>query len=293
MTSATSSEKFIYGYIRLNLGILTLTGLKIGGNKENVEIGAIDNPVIKDPVTGYPYIPGSSLKGKLRSIVEKLNNMVKNNGEPYGIKKEEMPGESGKSDIDVLKKLASEDQYFIIRVFGNHKHDIGLEPRLVFRDLLYNGNEIDLSRIYEIKTENVVDRIKGSAQHPRENERVRKGIEFKGEVIYKLTGWSFLDENTVRNQAKKELGELFKALKYLVKYDYLGGSGTRGYGKVAIFVDSIEVTLNNNQTIYIDLKSNINQSNTNDELIKHIVDLAKELNNTSNVEAQNYGVSRK
>jgi CRISPR-associated protein Csm3 len=50
--------------------IQCLTGLHIGGTEEGYEIGGMDNPVIKDKITGYPYIPGSSLKGKMRSMME-------------------------------------------------------------------------------------------------------------------------------------------------------------------------------------------------------------------------------
>jgi CRISPR-associated protein Csm3 len=44
--------------------IICNTGLHIGGSKEELEIGGTDAPVIIDPETRIPVIPGSSLKGK-------------------------------------------------------------------------------------------------------------------------------------------------------------------------------------------------------------------------------------
>ncbi|MFN4227892.1 MAG: type III-A CRISPR-associated RAMP protein Csm3, partial [Candidatus Ratteibacteria bacterium] len=53
------------------------TGLRIGGTTTGLKIGGLDQPVIKDPL-GRPYIPGSSLKGKLRSLIEKKENVKLN-----------------------------------------------------------------------------------------------------------------------------------------------------------------------------------------------------------------------
>ena len=47
-----------------------VTGLHIGAGNDEIRIGGIDNPVLKHPYSGQPYIPGSSLKGKVRSLLE-------------------------------------------------------------------------------------------------------------------------------------------------------------------------------------------------------------------------------
>jgi len=241
--------KFSYGYIRFNLKIKVLTGLRIGGRKESIEIGAVDNPVVKG-IDGFPYIPGSSLKGKLRSLMEKINTKFDlENGEPYG--------ERNKGVDELAKGL----EYFIIRVFGNHKGDVGLEPRIVVRDFIIdkeltkNNLNVDLSelldKVYELKQENLINRVEGKAEHPREMERVVPGVVFKGEIIYKLLGWTILSKDETINQALREIEELKKVIIYLMKYDYLGGSGTRGYGKIAINVDKIEAKFENGSEVVI------------------------------------------
>jgi len=281
-------KRFLYGYVKFEAKIKTLTGLRIGGRRETIEIGGIDLQAIKDPVTGFPYIPGSSLKGKLRSLVEKINNKVilqpdgkREAGEPYGI--------DGKKP----EELATGKEYFIIRIFGNHKGDVGLEPRLIVRDFICL--EKDRDKIYEIKVENIVNRITGTAEHPREVERVRKGIEFKGEIIYKLLGWGILEEKDVLNQAKEELKKLEQAIEYLMKYDYLGGSGTRGYGKVALWFEKIEVELDGKKTeLILQADKNrgtfkINVKGEQNELVNYLKEFMEKIYLTALQEAKEYG----
>ena len=71
---ASLTQKPLLGKFRLSSNLLVETGLHIGGGGENLSIGALDKPVIRDPLTQYPYLPGSSIKGKLRSILERLLN---------------------------------------------------------------------------------------------------------------------------------------------------------------------------------------------------------------------------
>ena len=62
-----------------------VTGLHIGGNNDEIKIGGIDNPVIKNPLTNEPYIPGSSLKGKIRSLIEWQFNAMTEDGKPADV----------------------------------------------------------------------------------------------------------------------------------------------------------------------------------------------------------------
>ena len=58
-------------HIRKLEGTITLkTGLHIGAGDTEMRIGGTDNPVVKNPLDNRPYIPGSSLKGKIRSLLE-------------------------------------------------------------------------------------------------------------------------------------------------------------------------------------------------------------------------------
>lgn len=64
-------SKSLLGKIVIKGIIHTLTGLHIGAGRESIEIGALENTVLVDPVTKQPYIPGSSIKGKMRSLLER------------------------------------------------------------------------------------------------------------------------------------------------------------------------------------------------------------------------------
>lgn len=192
--------------IKINTSITLITGLHIGGNSENVEIGGIDNPVIKLASKGdVPYIPGSSLKGKMRCLLEqaagapkvgldeKVNNL-------FGITESKANNTSNQpSKIIVRDAMLSEDS----------------------KKMLLDCDNLDMPYT-ENKFENVIDRVKGIAQHPRQTERVPAGAEFNTEFIINV--WDDDDE--------QELLALFEKGIRLLENDYLGGSGSRGYGQI-------------------------------------------------------------
>lgn len=192
--------------IKINTSITLITGLHIGGNSENVEIGGIDNPVIKLASKGdVPYIPGSSLKGKMRCLLEqaagapkvgldaKVNNL-------FGITESKTNNTSNQpSKIIVRDAMLSDDS----------------------KKMLLNCDNLDMPYT-ENKFENVIDRVKGIAQHPRQTERVPAGAEFNAEFVINV--WDDDDE--------KELIALFEKGIRLLENDYLGGSGSRGYGQI-------------------------------------------------------------
>jgi CRISPR-associated protein Csm3 len=192
--------------IKINTSITLITGLHIGGNSENVEIGGIDNPVIKLASKGdVPYIPGSSLKGKMRCLLEqaagapkvgldaKVNNL-------FGITESKANNTTNQpSKIIVRDAMLSDDS----------------------KKMLLDCDNLDMPYT-ENKFENVIDRVKGIAQHPRQTERVPAGAEFNAEFIINV--WDDDDE--------QELMALFKKGIRLLENDYLGGSGSRGYGQI-------------------------------------------------------------
>ena len=192
--------------IKINTSITLITGLHIGGNSENVEIGGIDNPVIKLASKGdVPYIPGSSLKGKMRCLLEqaagapivgldeKVNNL-------FGITESKANNTSNQpSKIIVRDAMLSEDS----------------------KKMLLGCDNLDMPYT-ENKFENVIDRVKGIAQHPRQTERVPAGAEFCAEFIINI--WD--DDN------EQEMMALFEKGIRLLENDYLGGSGSRGYGQI-------------------------------------------------------------
>lgn len=194
--------------IRITATIELLTGLHIGGSKESVEIGGIDLPVIKLATKdNQPYIPGSSLKGKMRCLLE----------QSYGISKH---GDVGK------------DKGTIRSLFGFSKGTEKAQPsRLIVRDArltpeaeskLKNCEYLDMP-FTENKFENTIDRLKGIAGNPRQSERVPAGAEFDAEFIINV--W---DEEG----SEKQSVDTFKEGIALLENDYLGGSGSRGYGQI-------------------------------------------------------------
>ncbi len=188
------------------------TGLRIGGGRDEMEVGGVDLPVIKHPLTREPYVPGSSLKGKMRSELEKKYGKVQDNGEPCGCGRKEC---------------------FVCTIFGPHKktdHNLG-PTRILVRDSFFTSETREKYEKFikekgmdyiEKKTENIIDRRTGKALHPRTAERVPAGTEFEMELVLQIFEGD--DENSLLEKVKEGLR--------LVQASYLGGSGSRGYGKV-------------------------------------------------------------
>jgi len=196
-----------------------LTGLHIGAGRERVEIGGLDGPVIKHPYTQEPYIPGSSLKGKLRCLLEWALNVVQDDGLPYGSKAEHNYGD-----------------HPILRLFGCASKTWRYGPtRLIVRDAFLDRawvrrvTDAGLT-LTEEKTEVVIDRLQGKAAGnigPRTMERIPAGARFRFEMTireYALNG----DGGEADRKAIAWLVTAFK----LLEHDALGGSGSRGYGRV-------------------------------------------------------------
>ncbi|GIX41995.1 MAG: type III-A CRISPR-associated RAMP protein Csm3 [Leptospiraceae bacterium] len=220
-TNNKSFDKPLKGILKLKCKIIVKTGLHIGGSKESIEIGGIDNIVIKLPYyfinneeyKDVPYIPGSSLKGKIRSLLEWVEKPANNNN-PIAIEKNGKPCDCGECNI--------------CRLFGSHQSKSSVEPvRLRFDDFYPNQKTIEmwenvLEGMYtELKTENTIDRIKSSAT-PRHIERVIAGSIFEGYITIRI-----YDGDTYENT----ILILDKGIKML-EDDYLGGNGSRGYGRV-------------------------------------------------------------
>ena len=182
-------------------GILeVVTGMHIGGSSAFSAIGAVDSPVVKDMVSGSPIIPGSSLKGKMRTLLAKRYNTVF--------------AATPDDDADCLTSL-----------FGTAKKNCVKTSRALFSDMiLENWDELKkqgLTSRTEVKFENSIKRTTAVA-NPRQIERVVRGSKFPLSIAYE-----FLDDET----AKKDF-EILKEGFRLLEYDYLGGNGSRGYGKV-------------------------------------------------------------
>ena len=197
--------------------IVCESGLHIGGSSDSVDIGGSDNPVIRDIITGYPYIPGSSLKGKLRSLLELADK------------------KSSESVISNKGKVSTDEECIAVQLFGTtpkedakSDDDKTYQTRTIVRDSLptddtikkwENADELYAGR--EIKWENTINRITSEA-NPRNIERVPRGSEFSLEIIF----------STYSDDESKNLVKLLEAMN-LLENNYLGGSGSRGSGQIS------------------------------------------------------------
>lgn len=191
----------MYGKILIRCDLEVCTGMHIGGSSAFSAIGAVDSPVVRDPYTGLPIVPGSSLKGKLRTLLAR----------------------SLCQDIENMPDLSADDAR-ILRLFGS------AEPvrrsRLQFADaFLTNAEALSNKgvRVTEVKTENTISRANAQAT-PRQIERVIAGAAFGVSIVYDVTDPA---------QVEEDLALLAKGMK-LLQMDYLGGHGSRGSGRVSL-----------------------------------------------------------
>lgn len=218
-------------------GVVQVTsGLHIGSSRESLEIGGLDAPVLRDALTSEPYIPGSSLKGKLRALLERAYAAKTKKGEEFFNRNIGRPNYPIK--VHVCKDAGQAINCPICRLFGSSGVDEGrnFPSRLKFRDCYltrYSEKELrerETELLYtELKYENALDRITAAA-NPRQIERVPAGAEFAFEVIYDV-------EDPL--ELKEDLENLSVAVG-LLQDDYLGGHGSRGYGKVKICLTQVQ-----------------------------------------------------
>ncbi len=215
---ATEAKLRLVKKIEITGKIVCKTGLHIGGSGTNMSIGGIDKSVIRNPVNNQPYIPGSSLKGKLRALYQIATGEIKVLDKPMGGEVRHVATDNG-SDSEL---------------FGSSANALNPKPsRLIVRDChLLNADELlkhtDIPYT-EGKTEVVIDRIT-SAASPRQIERVPAGAEFSLNMVLNIWEQDNNEETLINN--------LLKSLM-LLKDDYLGGSGSRGYGQVSIMIGKI------------------------------------------------------
>jgi CRISPR-associated protein Csm3 len=212
-------------YKKINGEIRLITGLHIGGSKDEIRIGALDQPIIRNPLNDFPYIPGSSLKGKIRMLLEwHLGVWIPESGDPHH---------------------CSDEKCVICRLFGTTAKENTAGPgRVLFQDCrLTTNSENELKKLKEQKGfnyteekyENVINRRKGTTKDGglRQIERVPAGIGFHFDLDYRVfdTG----------DNGKMDI-EYFQYIKRgmkLLENDALGGSGSRGYGRIK-FQDLID-----------------------------------------------------
>lgn len=193
-----------YTKIKITGTIEIKTGMHIGGDDSFSAIGAIDSPVVRDPLTRLPIIPGSTLKGKMRSLLARDKGAVPAAG----------------------TKGFEGDCFELLRLFGSSSKEsdaagTGMQmSRLQFSDCFLKNKE-ELPQIFENKFENTIDRLTSIA-NPRQIERVVRGAQFGMEIIYNVEDAEQIEEDFANIRAGLSL----------IENDYLGGGGSRGNGRV-------------------------------------------------------------
>ena len=195
------------------------SGLHIGGAAGALEIGGLDMPVIRD-VFGVPYIPGSSLKGKMRSLWEKWTGAAQNRSIGRDV------------TIHMCEDAGAVEQCAVCPTYGTMgQHGAPAPTRLTVRDVPLDESSLEGASttlpFAEVKWEAAIDRVT-SAATPRQLERVPAGAIFRQEdgTAAEILVFSFYQEQDIAR-----FGDLLTAMQ-LVEDDYLGGQGSRGSGRV-------------------------------------------------------------
>lgn len=188
----------MYGKILIQCRLKVLTGMHIGGSDAFSAIGAVDKPVIRDSQTNEPMLPGSSLKGKMRTLLARsISQDIMN-----------MPGFA--QDAPVIRRLFG--------ATGNVK----VHSRLQFSDaFVCNAEQFHAIGLTEVKAENSINRSSAVA-NPRQIERVNRGVCFGIRIGY---------DAIADDEIEEDFETIARGMK-LLQYDYLGGHGTRGYGRI-------------------------------------------------------------
>lgn len=201
-------QRALKGKLKVEAVLRLETGLHIGASSDFAPIGAVDSPFLRDPLTKQPIIPGSSLKGKMRTLLAR-----------------------SAADGYFLNKI-EDDSEVICRLFGAAAKDSagGRAARLQFYDICmtqasferFDAMELD-TYIGEIKWENTINRVTAAA-NPRQIERVPAGAEFDFRLVYNIEH---------EDEVMEDMRMLGEGLQ-LLQMDYLGGHGSRGYGRVSL-----------------------------------------------------------
>lgn len=209
-------QKQLLGKILIQAELTVETGLHIGGSNDYAPIGAVDSVFVRDPFTRQPIIPGSSVKGKMRTLLAKARNGAR------------------------MVQSPAEDEKVVRRLFGATGEKQVLLSRLQFSDLFINRKaerkfeKLDTDTYMgEVKFENIIERGTGTAM-PRQIERVPRGTTFDFLLIYNIENEEELNEDM------EVLAQGFR----LLQLDYLGGHGSRGYGRVSFsdfFIERIDI----------------------------------------------------
>jgi CRISPR-associated protein Csm3 len=264
----------LYGRVFITGDIKAVTGLHIGGAAGALAVGGVDAPVIRDPLTNRPCVPGSSLRGKMRSLTEKKTGRIQNFRIGKGVHVHVC--ETAKDDKG--KELPPEQQPYsqcpVCTVFGVPGERYTNAPtRLVVRDVFMSDTSAEKLQaaqtdlpFSEVKWEATIDRVT-SAAVPRQIERVPAGTEFENfEMVYSI----YHEDDIAR------LMTVIEAMQ-LLEDDYLGGLGSRGGGKIAFQNLAISARSSEDYGVKVDWPQKVTSVA---EVLEHKEDLLKWVQDT-------------
>lgn len=209
------AQEKLSGKLKITAQLKLETGLHIGGSDTFSPIGAVDSPFIRDPYTKEPIIPGSSLKGKIRSLLRRNEGVF-----------------SLQDESAILKRL-----------FGMAEKNGATPARLQFWDVKMNRASVEALNVLdmdtylgEVKFENTINPLSGEA-NPRQIERVPAGSVFDFQLVYNISD---------AEQVGEDLQTLADGMK-LLTWDYLGGSGSRGYGRLSFSYWDVQEVLTSSE----------------------------------------------
>jgi CRISPR-associated protein Csm3 len=226
----TQTELKLIGKLILEGEMHCETGLHVGAGKGSLEIGGSDNPVVKDAF-GRPYVPGSSLRGKLRSLLEQSSGLAvpgelvylsRRKGQEVRIHQSDRPD-------DEICLLFGRNPGRMERVQGETLETTQATPaRLSVFDAPLDPESITPQmrealddELTEVKSENAIDRITSQA-NPRTLERVPSGARFRVRLVM----------DVLCEEDAPLFGRVLEGLR-LLEDDSLGGGGSRGSGRVS------------------------------------------------------------
>lgn len=206
----------LLGIKEVKCRIKLLTGMRVGGNNDIIEIGGNDSPIIRNPLTKEPYIPGSSIKGKMRMFMEWIEGKINEKGDVHSCQEEKCPicRTFGRGAKDSEKAKSGPTRISIKDAYLTEESKIKLDK---LRDRT--------GRDSEWKYENVINRL-SSAATPRNSERVPAGTEFEFSISYKILD---LDDNGKTDENYFE-EVVLKGLKAIL-LEGIGGGVSRGNGQ--------------------------------------------------------------
>jgi CRISPR-associated protein Csm3 len=236
-------RKILLGKVFFKGNIVLKTGLHIGGSQESMQIGGLDLPVIRDTGNNLPYIPGSSLKGKLRSTLEKFGERLKEGKKEKLSFNRNIGTFRNKLFIHCCEDIKYAMYCDVCRIFGSSGDDRAvpkgekaenLPSSLFVRDSLLDESLIGVSSQYtETKVETGIDRA-NMAANPRRVERVLPDNKFNFEMIYSVEALAPKEKDHLvfpEENLKKDLNNILTCLE-LIQSEGIGGYTSRGYGKV-------------------------------------------------------------